>query len=318
MKVNKTKISKTISFLLIICILTSLLSSCEKDVEVTYTVVLPEYDEYEIESRYPRVCRVPETAIGVEKFPVLSGVPSEITQSGVIEYDGKDFYYDTVKKQTSMYHKGLDTIITAYDESGRSIYLGYAEGYNFPYKVKVFCECDEYEEHNGIFAFPCTKSDEFREETQDLLDEFDVDVDFSDFEVRINKYNSVCGLFKGPIALQSMEFAICKSCRKITGFRLCGVIDIDEIYDLIPETEEEYEQILFPVIEEGLKMVDQKTELIDAFHAPLSALRAPTVYYPEFDCFGLLIHNEMRVVSPVSMKEGWYNESFGIIFSVDG
>ncbi len=320
-KTNKTKILKIISFLLIIYILISLLSSCEKDVEVTYTVVLQELDEDDMRLRYPNVLLVPETAIGIEKFPLLGNI-STIAQSGVIEYDGKDFYYDTVRKQSSAYHKGLDTIITAYDESGRSIYVGYAEGYDFPYVVKVFCECDEYEKHNSVFAFPRSKyearPDEFREQTQDLLDEFDVDVDFSDFEVRMTKYNNVCGLFKGPLVLQRMDFALCRSCRKITGFRLDGMIDVDEIYDMIPETEEEYEQILFPVLEEGLKMVDQKYELIDAFYAPRSALYASTVYYPEFDCFGLLIQNEMRDVNPVSMAEGWHFEWVGIIFSVDG
>ncbi len=183
--------------------------------------------------------------------------PDIVKKDGSLTFRGEDYFYNEIKVYDSTTNEGDETRIEASSSDGKTISVSYSDGQDSAlYAFKDSCCGLLYTdfvpkktdgETDEDFKNRCT------EDMQALLDEFDLDYDLSEYEIITEDsiFKFKWAIRKGPVIIQEIRPQYCRQCGKLCAFYIDGAVNIDDIYDSVPNyTEEQYVELVNTVVKQ--------------------------------------------------------------------
>ena len=183
--------------------------------------------------------------------------PDTVKKDGSLAFRGEDYFYNEIKVYDSTTNEGDKMSIDATSSDGKTISVSYSDGQDSALNgFRYYCcgsfytdfvpkKTDDETEEN--FKNRCT------EDMQALLDEFDLDYDLSEYEIITEgaMFKFKWAIRKGPVIIQEIRPQYCRQCGKLCAFFVDGAVNIDDIYDSVPNyTEEQYVELVNTVVKQ--------------------------------------------------------------------
>ena len=155
-----------------------------------------------------------------------------------------------------IYEKGYFTFYHGKAEDGQTLEIEIAEVCDYPTRLILSCDCNEHFEYANEHKVDYLDNSKpemyncYEAELQKMLDKVNAGIDLSEYEGGNLYYYLDLHQGMNSVTVQWIDVFYCKSCKKMVGYQIDGVVRLEEVLDNVPYvTKHAFETAVKPIVD---------------------------------------------------------------------